>query len=123
MTPGSLWRHIAIIRFYVRGTQNHAYIFYNARFATARFRSSLANFDLHVLMYKKQLINVILGVKYDVPSIVTSETPRGYSYTLVHGAPSFLRSHNPRYIMLKSLNEVFFIRIGVVAYVSVKSNI
>ena len=52
----------------------------------------------------------ILGVshlKHDVACIVRSEALRGHSDTSVHEAilmaPSCLRSHNARYIMLKSL--------------------
>ena len=62
-------------------------------------------------VYQNEIIHVIIGFKHDVSCIVRSG-PLGYvsawgATRLVHWlilvAPSCLRSHNARYIMLKSL--------------------
>ena len=52
--------------------------------------------------------HVIIGFKHDVACIVRSEALRGHSDTslTILVAPSCLRSHNARYIMLKSLIKI-----------------
>ena len=52
---------------HARDSQNHAYIFYNARFVTARFGDSLADFCF--AMYQNELIHVIIILKHDVACI------------------------------------------------------
>ena len=61
-------------------------------------------------MYQNQIIHVIIGFKHDVSCIVRSEALRGHSDTSV-AAPSCLRSHNARYIMLKSLSITTYKRL------------
>ena len=65
-------------------------------------------------MYQNESIHVIIGFKHDV---ACTQGPLGYvsalgAMRLVHWliliAPSCLRSHNARYIMLKSLSNVYF---------------
>ena len=65
-------------------------------------------------MYQNESIHVIIGFKHDVACIVRSEALGGHSDTrLVHWlilvAPSCLRSHNARYIMLKSLRNAHYL--------------
>ena len=71
-------------RCYARDLQNHAYIFYNAWFASPRFGISLANFGF--VMYQNQIIHVIIGFKHAVSCNVRSEALRGHSDTSVHSA-------------------------------------
>ena len=59
-------------------------------------------------MYQNQMIHVIIGFKHDVSCIVRSESLRGHEVRASctdwsSWPPSWLRSHNARYIMLKSL--------------------
>ena len=72
----SLWRinDTGIImtsqrRCHARDSQNHAYIFNNARFVAARFGNSLA--DCGFVMYQNELIHVIIG-------FVRSKARRGH---------------------------------------------
>ena len=67
---------------YAHDPQNLAEIFYNARFATAGFRTSLANSGF--VMDQIQLIHVIIGFKCDVPCIVRSKAQMGHEDQSVH---------------------------------------
>ena len=85
-------------------------ILYNAWLATSRFGTSLANFSF--VVYRNQIIHIIIGFKHDVSCIVRSEAlrPLGYA-TLILEAPLCLRSHNARYSIQGGQSRLTFCRV------------